>query len=151
MCDTPGMTIRSEPLISRWIASAAAGGVAGSSAPTMTRVGSVMAFSRSVMLRLRMAPPQPMKPSAGVASIILESRATSSGFLRLAAASQRCMEPSGCEAMPFSRTVLMRSSHMPWPSGGTRLLVDTSIRSWTRLGCISPMYCPTMPPIDRPR
>ena len=28
MCDTPGMTISSEPLISRWIASAAAGGVA---------------------------------------------------------------------------------------------------------------------------
>ena len=42
MCDTFGMITRSEPLISRWIASDAATGVAGSSLPTITRVGSVM-------------------------------------------------------------------------------------------------------------
>ena len=47
----------------------------------------------------------------------------------LASASQRWMEPAVCEAMPFSRAPLMRSSHMAAPSGGTRLLVDTRISS----------------------
>ena len=53
--------------------------------------------------------------------------------------------------MPFSRTALMRSSHIAAPSGGTRLLVDTSCKLTMRSGCMSPRYWPTMPPIDSPR
>ena len=41
--------------------------------------------------------------------------------------------------------------NMAAASGGTRLLVDTSCKLMMRLGCKSPRYCPTMPPIDRPR
>jgi hypothetical protein len=43
-----------------------------------------------------------MKPSAGVDSIICDKRATSAGFFRLASVTQRCIEPAGCDAMPFS-------------------------------------------------